>query len=183
MFQAAGCSSLLSWEEVTLGQLFLGALAFPLERGPDHLASVHPEMSLQQSIGPGGTTGDSLAVVGAQVGGGQVPAYLHCWENLLCLGLPRNRRYQPCSRPPPSAHGQKGRWACSQGRAGGWRSIPACSGGCQLLCGAQPLPGSQTNGSGVATPPLFGAVTQRAGRVGGGRWPLCPVNNALILPP
>lgn len=94
----------------------------------------------------------------------------------------RNRRYQPCS-PPPSAHGQKGRWACSQGRAGGWRSIPACSGGCQLPCGAQPLPGSQTNGSGVATPPLFGAVTQRAGRVGGGRWPLCPVNNALILPP
>lgn len=111
---------------------------------------------------------DHHTVGGAQVGGGQVPPP-STRESLLCLGLTRNRRYHSC-RPPPSAHGQ----ACSQGWAGGSRSIPACSGGCQLLCGTQPLPGSQTDRSGATTPPLFGAVTQK-GRESG-REQVAPVS-------
>lgn len=85
----------------------------------------------------------------------------------------RNRCYLSCS-PPPSAHGLKGCQACSQGWAGGRRSVPTCSGECQLLCGTQPLPGSRTNGSGAVTPPLLGAVTQKGREGGWGQWPRVP---------
>ena len=79
------------------------------------------------------------------------------------------------SSHPPSTHSRRfpgvGRWLAVNARL---------LSGHQLLCSARPLPGGLTDGSGAATPTVFGAVTQqsRESGVGGG---LCPVNNALIL--
>lgn len=82
---------------------------------------------------------------------------LHSRQNLLL-----EQTFSLLPQPSPTLHPQsEGHTACSQGWASGWRSMPTCYQGCQLLCGTQPLLGSWTNGSVATTPPFFGAVSQK----------------------